>query len=131
MPSSGSPPAGTDLAADGEQVRDLYYERAHLLAVLAHRLAREAVIAYNDPREPALPVLYLDTAAGQISWHLNPKHLSLFDTVPVVQPSDPRAAWDGHDKNTALTRLRALAQLTSPAGESTQTDPVTLSSDIG
>lgn len=105
---------GTDLAADSEQVRGLYRERAHLLAALV-RLAvldrgQDAVIAYNDPAEPDLPVLYAHTSAGQVSWHLNPEHLGLFAAVPVVAPDDPRARWDGHDKDTALARLRELAE---------------------
>lgn len=104
---------GTDLAADDEQVRGLYRERAHLVTALVRLAALDAghpaVIAYNDPREPMLPVLYVHTAAGQISWHLNPEHLLLFAAVPVVEPDDPRARWDGHDKDTALARLLALA----------------------
>jgi len=109
-----TPAAGTDLAADSDQVRSLYRERAHLVAALVRLAALDrghpAVIAYNDPNEPALPVLYVHTDAGQISWHLNPDHLPLYTAVPVVEPDDPRARWDGHDKTTALARLCALAE---------------------
>ncbi|MBN9748623.1 hypothetical protein DMP23_47440 [Amycolatopsis sp. A1MSW2902] len=94
-------------------MRQLYRERAHLISALVRRAVldpgREAVIAYNDPDEPRLPVLYADTEAGQVSWHINPDDLPLFAAVPVVAPGDPRARWDGHDKQTALTRLRTLA----------------------
>ncbi|MBN9748562.1 hypothetical protein DMP23_47090 [Amycolatopsis sp. A1MSW2902] len=105
--------AGTGPAGDSDQVRALYRERAHLVAALVRAavldVGRDAVIAYNDPDEPRLPVLYADTDAGQISWHINPEDLPLFAAVPVVDPGDPRARWDGHDKQTALTRLRTLA----------------------
>lgn len=111
---------GTDLSADSEGIRDLYRERAHLIAALVRLAAldsdRPAVIAYNDPNEPALPVLYVHTKAGQISWHLNPDDLSLYAAVSVVEPDDPRAIWDGHDKDTALARLRALAEGQSQRG---------------
>lgn len=105
--------AGTGPAGDSDQVRELYRERAHLISALVRRAVldggRDAVIAYNDPAEPRLPVLYADTDAGQLSWHLHPDDLPLFAAVPVVGPGDARARWDGHDKQTALARLRTLA----------------------
>lgn len=105
--------AGTDLSADSAEVRELYRERAHLVAVLA--ALYPARIAYNDPREPALPVLYLHTKAGQVSYHLNPDDLDLFGHVPVVDGErSVFTAWDGHDKATALQRLRRLVQLKAP-----------------
>lgn len=100
---------GTDLSGDDEHTAELYRERAHLLAALVHLAELDAVISYNDPNEPNLPVLYVDTVAGQISWHLNPDHLPLFAAVPVVDPEDRRARWDGHTKDTALARLRAVS----------------------
>ncbi|MBO0880987.1 MAG: hypothetical protein J2P17_11715 [Mycobacterium sp.] len=99
----------TGLAADSDQVRGLYRERAHLIAALVRQADLDAVIAYNDPVEPELPVLYAHSPAGQLSWHLNPEHLALFTGVPVVAPDDPRARWDGHDKETALARLSKLS----------------------
>ncbi|MFC7344887.1 NUDIX domain-containing protein [Saccharopolyspora griseoalba] len=101
--------AGSDLAGDSDQVRELYRERAHLVAVLAAQFP--ARIAYNDPREPTLPVLYLDTTAGQVSYHLNPEDVALFGHVPVVDGDISSAVWDRHNKATALQRLRQLAQL--------------------
>lgn len=116
-------PAGAGPAGDSDQVRQLYRERAHLISALVRRavldVGRDAVIAYNDPNEPRLPVLYADTDAGQVSWHINPEDLPLFAAVPVVDPGDSRARWDGHDKQTALTRLRTLA-----TGRSRSPEPV-------
>lgn len=106
-------PRGTLTAGDSDQMRQLYRERAYLVAALVRSAVldqgREAVIAYNDPDAPDLPVLYADTSAGQISWHINPVDLPLLAAVPVVADDDPRARWDGHDKQTALARLHALA----------------------
>lgn len=109
---NGPDSAETGPAGDSDQVRQLYRERAHLVAALVRwavlDAGRDAVIAYNDPDQPHLPVLFADTSAGQISWHINPDDLSLFAAVPIVAHDDPRARWDGHDKHTALARLRAL-----------------------
>lgn len=95
---------GTDLSADSDHVRELYRERAHLLAVLAELyLAR---IAYNDPNEPGMPVLYLHTNSGQVAYHLNPDDLDLFEHVLVDHDGTSTfTAWDGHTKTDALKRL--------------------------
>lgn len=99
---------GTDLTADTEQVRGLYRERAHLLAALTGLWP--AVIAYNDPDEPDLPVLYIDSPAGQLSYHLHPDDLvPLFERVPRVAADDIRAAWDGSTKADVHQRLKLIA----------------------
>jgi hypothetical protein len=81
-------PAGTSVAGDSDHVRQLYRERAHLISALVRRAVLDA---------------------GQVSCHINPDDLPLFAAVPVVDPGDSRARWDGHDKQTVLTRLATLA----------------------
>lgn len=98
--------AGTDLTADSGQLRALYRERAHLVAVLAARYP--ARLADNDEAEPELAVLYLHTPAGQITWHVHPDDLDLFAHVPWADGLDVLTMFDGHDKPEALARLQRL-----------------------
>ncbi|MFV2198444.1 hypothetical protein [Nocardiopsis sp. LOL_012] len=87
-------------------VDDLYRERAHLAAYLAAR--HPSRTAYNDPQSPGWPVLYVNTPAGQLTWHLAQDDLDLFSHVPVVAPDDPAAQWDGHTTGEKYRRLDAL-----------------------
>lgn len=100
---------GTDLRADTEQTRALYRERAHLVAALAARYTSR--LASNDENEPELAVLYVQTPAGQISWHIHPDDLDLFTRVPRVERQDALVTWDGHGKDEALARLLRLTKL--------------------
>lgn len=86
----------------------IYRERAHLVAHLAARYP--SVLAYSDPAEPDWPVVTVETPAGQLSWHLDPADVDLFEHVPTVTADDPRAAWDGHDTDTKYARLRELTR---------------------
>lgn len=92
----------------------VYRERAHLVAYLASLYP--SVIAYSDPQEPDWPVIYLTTPAGQLSWHLSGDDLDLFEHVPVVEPDDWRAKWDGHTTEQKYERLATLV----PAQEFSQ-----------
>ncbi|WP_160051269.1 hypothetical protein [Nocardiopsis sp. FR26] len=85
---------------------DVYRERARLAAYVAAR--HPSRLAYNDPDEPDWPVLYVDTPAGQLTWHLNPADLDLVAHVPIVAPDDPAARWDGHTTPEKYRRLAAL-----------------------
>lgn len=73
------------LANDSQQVRGLYRERAHLLAALA--ATWPSALSYNDPTEPTLPVLYVDTPVGQVVNHINPDDLTLFAGTPSMRPT--------------------------------------------
>lgn len=89
-----------------------YRERARLVAHLAAQYP--AVITYADQDEPDWPIVYVDTPAGQLSWHLSKADLDLFPHVSTVGHHDPRAEWDGH---TAEQKYERLAQLTTPTGD--------------
>lgn len=86
----------------------VYRERAHLAAYVAAR--HPSRIAHNDPASPGWPVLYVDTPAGQLTWHLSADDLDLFPHVPVVDPDHPAARWDGHTTPEKYRRLGALTQ---------------------
>lgn len=106
---------GTDLSADSDQLRAVYEERAHWAAVVAACHRERTRLARNDPHEPDLPVLYLEGPTGQISLHVNPDHLPMFEKFAGVEWADGSEGdefitrWDGHGKSVALARLRRLA----------------------
>ena len=48
-------------------------------------------------------VVYAETPQGQVSWHIHPTDVRLFDDVP-----RRGADWDGHDTDTKYERVAAL-----------------------
>ncbi|GAA2639819.1 hypothetical protein [Streptomyces axinellae] len=91
-----------------EEERDsVYQERAQLLAWLATDLPAVLVPAI-DMDEPDWHLLYLDTPAGHLSWHIHPRDVELFDHVEHVDADDPRARWDGHTTAEKYERIRSL-----------------------
>ncbi|MBF6460183.1 hypothetical protein IU433_14170 [Nocardia puris] len=91
-----------------------YRDRAELLSVLAN-IFPSHVHADSEP-ESDWPVLYLDTPAGQMSWHINPRDLELFDmeTYQAREAAGHRVTWDGHTRAEKSERLRTLAQWFMP-----------------
>jgi hypothetical protein len=93
--------------------RALYRERAQLLALLA--VTWPAVLRlspYSPP--PTVAVLYLNTPAGQLSWHIAEADLDLFDHVQRANSGTPDP-WDGHTTATKYDRVSDLVdQLTQP-----------------
>lgn len=86
----------------------VYRERAHLVAHLA--AVYPSVLVYRaDPNAPDWPVIFVNLPTGQVSWHVNPDDLNLFDHATVGTET-----WDGHTTDEKYARLdahtRALAQ---------------------
>lgn len=81
---------------------DIYTERAHLLAMVVALFG--GVLSYTDPLTPGWPVLYVESPAGQLSWHIHPDDLWLFDMVPVVDGYP----WDHHSTTTKYRRFRSV-----------------------
>lgn len=92
-----------------------YRERAQLLAWLA--TTHPAVIASApDVDEDGWLILYLTADSQQLSWHISPRDVDLFDHVDRVAASDPRAQWDGHTTAEKYQRIRdAIASGEKPA----------------
>lgn len=109
--------AAADIAAMLREVADeitsdpalnaAYRERARLVAYLAYGFP-SVVAAAPDVDEPGWHIVYLRTPAGQMSWHIAPSDLDLFDHVERVDPADPFARWDGHTTDEKYERLAAL-----------------------
>ncbi len=88
---------------------DLYRERAHLVAHLAAVYPSRIGV---DPAEPDWPVVYVETAAGQLSWHISADDLPLFSHVP----RSDGAEWDGHSTELKYQRLDNLTRTIAARG---------------
>jgi hypothetical protein len=93
-------------------VDDVYRERAHLVAHLA--AVYPSVIGV-DPAEPDWPVVFVNTTAGQLSWHIAPDDVPLFAHVPREQS----VTWDGHTTEQKYARLDNLTRTVAARKERT------------
>lgn len=84
-------------------VNNVYRERAHLVSLLSAIFG--GTISYSDPDTPDWPVVMLHTPAGQLSWHIGPGDVDLFDHMtPLLHGPE----WDGHSTDEKYARIRAL-----------------------
>lgn len=88
-----------------------YTERARLVAHLA--AGYPSVLVYGaDPDEPDWPVVFVILPTGQVSWHVAPDDIPLFEHVDVehaVMATAPK--WDGHSTDEKYQRLADHAAL--------------------
>ncbi|MGW8951944.1 WDGH domain-containing protein [Streptomyces sp. NPDC055709] len=89
-----------------EQRDGVYRERAHLVAHLASLYPSH--IGYTDPNAPDRAVVTIGTPAGQMSWHVVPRDMELFEHVARSFPGAPK--WDGHTTEQKYERLRVLTR---------------------
>ena len=86
----------------------IYRERAHLVAFLAS--IHNSVIGPSSDA-PGWFIVYIDTWDGQLSWHISPDDMDLFENVDMaLGPFDPRMEWDGHTTEEKYKRLRKLTE---------------------
>lgn len=102
--------AGRDQLIRTQHERDkAYRDRAELLAVLAASMPAQLVYG-ADPETPTWPVLFVQTPAGQVSWHINPNDTDLFPMGLWRKAGDDDAmVWDGHDDREKSGRLLEFA----------------------
>ncbi|WP_210950432.1 hypothetical protein [Streptomyces sp. MK37H] len=94
-----------------------YAERAALLAWIAALHPANAVITpADDVGEDGWQLLYLLVGGWQMSWHIAPRDAELFAHVEQVEPTDPRAQWDGHSTAEKYERIQQHTQRLSNAG---------------
>lgn len=110
----------TTLTTPEAMAREIYRERAHLLALLAAVAMTDGLpvhIGNADPQEPDWPVLTFELPTGQASWHIAPDDVELFRHVRATTDAD--RPWDGHSTAEKYERVRALvgALLTSSPEE--------------
>jgi hypothetical protein len=94
-------------------VTEVYRERARLVAFLATHYP--SVLAYADQSEPDWAVVYIHTPAGQMSWHIAPNDVELFDHVQKVTPDDELAQWDQHTTEEKYERLARMTRFSAIA----------------
>ncbi|MEU8723548.1 hypothetical protein [Streptomyces antimycoticus] len=93
-----------------------YAERAALLAWISALHPANAVIApAEDIDEPGWSLLYLLISGWQMSWHIHPRDALLFAHVEQVEPTDPRAQWDGHSTAEKYERIQEHTRRLSQA----------------
>jgi len=108
-PTPPAPPQGTLVPAE---LLDQAYQERNLCMLLAARLALalgwRAGLGKHNADDPEWErewtnILFLDTPAGQLSWHLHDSELP--DTQAFRSYSAP---WDGHTTQEKYARVRAL-----------------------
>lgn len=85
---------------------NVYTERAILVAHLA--AIYPSHIGYTDPDEPDWPVVIIETPTGQMSWHIAPDDVHLFEHV--METDRMCRGWDGHSTTEKYRRLAELTQ---------------------
>lgn len=106
-----------------------YRERAQLLAWLAAIHPAVRTLA-RDVTEPGWQILFLDPPnGGQMSWHIAPADIELFDHVEYVRAGDERAVWDGHTTETKYERIAELTSFLADVAEATGDAPDTMPDD--
>jgi hypothetical protein len=81
-----------------------YRERARLVAYLAACYPSE-IVEQAGQFADEWPVIFVDTPAGQLSWHLSRADLDLFSHVRAFIGESP---WDGHTTEEKYERLAEL-----------------------
>lgn len=87
-------------------VGPVYRERSHLLALLAKSVEPGAAIAPAEDFE-GWWLLGLPFGGRVWTWHISPRDLELFRSVPHVELTDPRVKWDGHTTEDKYRFLQA------------------------
>lgn len=89
---------------DGSLGIGAYRQRALLLGGYVAMFG--GVFSYNDELLPDYPVLYTETPEGQLSHHIHPDDVEVFDGLGIPTVDD--YPWDGHttaEKCERITRL--------------------------
>ncbi|MFJ1995287.1 hypothetical protein [Streptomyces asiaticus] len=104
-------------AERAEAERDqAYAERAALLAwISALHPANAVITTAADVDEPGWQLLFLLVGGWQMSWHIHPRDAELFAHVEQVEPTDPRAQWDGHTTEAKYQRIQEHTRRLSQA----------------
>lgn len=117
-------PCHRDTLARRAAERGVYAERAQLIALLA---AHYPAVLSSDPDDAVrADVVYVDTPAGQLSWHLAAIDVAAyFDSVQRAGLHHTQL-WDGHSTEEKFRRIRALTRslATEPSLSSRRADAV-------
>lgn len=94
----------------GDEITAAYLERNTLVAVLARiypsGIKRTAIEGWDPEWHNCV---YIDSPAGQLSWHYHDREILLFDTLPAYQ-----GEWDGHTSEEKYNRIGRLFGVIRP-----------------
>lgn len=91
------------MASPPTELDAVYRERAHLVAALAARWP-----AVRTPMDAdGYSVVYIDSPAGQLSWHIHQADIGLFRHVALTG-TPPEQLWDGHSTEEKYQRVASL-----------------------
>lgn len=94
-----SDPSDCEECREEARVRDVYSERAELVAYLTRH--HEWHWSY-DEKTPEWPIICIHTREGQMSWHISQDDAHLFGAATTHND------WDGHSSEEKYDRLRRL-----------------------
>jgi hypothetical protein len=83
-------------------MRKAYRERNELVALFA---ANYGSGVKPDPERSGFSIVYIDSPAGQLSWHFTGEDADLFADLPPYL-----GEWDGHSREEKSLRLLTLAK---------------------
>ena len=81
-------------------MNEVYRERNAVVAALIRTNGWPAKITYAHDAF-GWAIVYADTPVGQVSWHIGPNDLDLFDDVAWAESVE----WDGHTTEQKYARL--------------------------
>lgn len=93
---------------DRAALDNIYRERNAVVAALIRTNGWPASIM-AAPDAEGWWIVYAETPLGQVSWHIAPDDVRLFDDFP-----RSGADWDGHDTDTKYERVARLARSEGP-----------------
>lgn len=83
----------------------VYRERACLIAHLTSLYP--SVGCYNDPEAPEWLVVYVEMPVGQMSWHVAPEDVDLFEGLCIVDQYEG----DGHSTDEKYEKLQNFTSM--------------------
>lgn len=80
----------------------VYRERAYLVSFLTTIFPSVGI--YDNADEPEYMLVYVETPVGQMSWHIHPDDIDLFEGLYLVS----QYTWDGHSTREKYDKLQEL-----------------------
>jgi hypothetical protein len=89
-----------------EATNRAYWERNQLVAALSRWYPSYVTLAPDTLPDENWHIVFIETPAGQLSWHVHASEMGHFAHLDDIAPGRP---WDGHTTDEKYERLRAIA----------------------
>lgn len=92
-----------------EDIRTAYWERNRLVLFLTYVFPSFRGLHEDDPNwdKGWMNIIYIDTPAGQLSWHISDEMFPSFEHLKLVRGK----VWDGHTTEEKYRRLEELSNI--------------------